>query len=80
MRAIKGRMMIKGDREGFAHLAENNLGFVFGPICLTCDVSCHIWLAFRRNANGSSINLVSCNGLSLFGHHQGLVGHQIWGG
>lgn len=80
MRAIKGRMMIKGDREGFAHLAESSLGFVSGPIGLTCDVSRHIWLAFRRNANASSINLVSCNGMSLCGQHQGLVGHQIWGG
>lgn len=79
MRAVKGRMMIKGDGEGFVHLAESNLGFVFGPVCLTCDVSRHIWLAFRRNANASSINLVSCNGLSLFvpkEGHQGLVGQQ----
>lgn len=29
MRAIKGRMMIRGDRKGFAHLAESNLGFGF---------------------------------------------------
>lgn len=57
MRAIKGRMMIKGHREGFAHLAERNLGFVFGPIRLTCDVSRHIWLAFRRNANASQHQL-----------------------
>lgn len=29
MRAIKGRTMIRGDRKGFAHLAESNLGFGF---------------------------------------------------
>lgn len=27
MIAIKGRIMIRGDRNGFAHLAESNLGF-----------------------------------------------------
>lgn len=47
MKAIKGRMMIKGDRERFVHLAESNFGFVFGPTCLTCDVSHHIWLAIQ---------------------------------
>lgn len=29
VRAIKGRMMIRGDRKGFAHLAESNLDFGF---------------------------------------------------
>lgn len=29
VRAIKGRMMMRGARKGFAHLAERNLGFGF---------------------------------------------------